>query len=44
VRSKGIDGLTPLGPRLLDARDIDPARLRLRTWLNGELAQDARLG
>lgn len=44
VRSKGIDGLTPLGPRLLDAREIDPARLRLRTWLNGELAQDARLG
>jgi 2-keto-4-pentenoate hydratase/2-oxohepta-3-ene-1,7-dioic acid hydratase in catechol pathway/regulator of RNase E activity RraA len=43
VRSKGIDGLTPLGPRLLDARDIDPAELRLRTWMNGELAQDARL-
>lgn len=44
VRSKGIDGLTPLGPRLLDAKDIDPAELRLRTWMNGELAQDARLG
>ena len=43
VRSKGIDGLTPLGPRLLDARDVDPARLRLRTWKNGEVAQDARL-
>ena len=44
VRSKGIDGLTPLGPRLLDARAIDPAQLRLRTWRNGELAQDAKLG
>ena len=44
VRSKGIDGLTPLGPRLLDARAIDPAQLRLRTWRNGELAQDAQLG
>jgi regulator of RNase E activity RraA/2-keto-4-pentenoate hydratase/2-oxohepta-3-ene-1,7-dioic acid hydratase in catechol pathway len=43
VRSKGIDGLTPLGPRLLDAREVDPAQLRLRTWKNGELAQDARL-
>jgi regulator of RNase E activity RraA/2-keto-4-pentenoate hydratase/2-oxohepta-3-ene-1,7-dioic acid hydratase in catechol pathway len=43
VRSKGIDGLTPIGPRLLDAQDIDRAELRLRTWLNGELAQDARL-
>jgi len=44
VRSKGIDGLTPLGPRLLDARGIDPAQLRLSTWMNGEVAQQARLG
>ncbi|HWM96444.1 MAG TPA: fumarylacetoacetate hydrolase family protein, partial [Streptosporangiaceae bacterium] len=44
VRSKGIDGLTPLGPRLLDARGIDPAALRLRTWKNGEIAQEAKLG
>jgi 5-oxopent-3-ene-1,2,5-tricarboxylate decarboxylase / 2-hydroxyhepta-2,4-diene-1,7-dioate isomerase len=44
VRSKGIDGLTPLGPRLLDARTIDPAALQLRTWKNGEIAQDAKLG
>jgi regulator of RNase E activity RraA/2-keto-4-pentenoate hydratase/2-oxohepta-3-ene-1,7-dioic acid hydratase in catechol pathway len=44
VRSKGIDGLTPLGPRLLDARAVDPAALRLRTWKNGEIAQDAKLG
>jgi regulator of RNase E activity RraA/2-keto-4-pentenoate hydratase/2-oxohepta-3-ene-1,7-dioic acid hydratase in catechol pathway len=42
LRSKGIDGLTPLGPRLLDAGGIDPAELRVRTWLNGALAQDAR--
>ena len=44
VRSKGIDGLTPLGPRLLDARKIDPGALRLRTWKNGQIAQDAKLG
>jgi 2-keto-4-pentenoate hydratase/2-oxohepta-3-ene-1,7-dioic acid hydratase in catechol pathway/regulator of RNase E activity RraA len=44
LRSKGIDGFTPLGPRLLDARAVDPAALRLRTWVNGELAQDARPG
>jgi regulator of RNase E activity RraA len=44
VRSKGIDGLTPLGPRLLDAREIDPGTLRLRTWKNGQIAQDAKLG
>jgi regulator of RNase E activity RraA/2-keto-4-pentenoate hydratase/2-oxohepta-3-ene-1,7-dioic acid hydratase in catechol pathway len=43
VRSKGIDRLTPLGPRLLDAREIDPDQLRLRTWTNGKLAQDAKI-
>jgi regulator of RNase E activity RraA/2-keto-4-pentenoate hydratase/2-oxohepta-3-ene-1,7-dioic acid hydratase in catechol pathway len=41
VRSKGVDGFTPLGPRLIDARAVDLAALRLRTWVNGDLAQDA---
>jgi 5-oxopent-3-ene-1,2,5-tricarboxylate decarboxylase/2-hydroxyhepta-2,4-diene-1,7-dioate isomerase len=40
LRSKGRDGYTPLGPRLIDARAIDPAAVRLRTWVNGELVQD----
>lgn len=40
VRSKGGDGYTPIGPELLDARAIDPAGLRLRTWVNGEVVQD----
>jgi 2-keto-4-pentenoate hydratase/2-oxohepta-3-ene-1,7-dioic acid hydratase in catechol pathway len=40
LRSKGADGFTPLGPRLLDAAPLDPAGLRVRTWLNGELRQD----
>ncbi|MEV0277816.1 fumarylacetoacetate hydrolase family protein [Streptomyces sp. NPDC050610] len=40
LRSKGADGFTPVGPRLLDARTLDPAALRLRTWVNGEPAQD----
>lgn len=40
LRSKGADGMTPIGPRLLDARDVDPASVRLRTWVNGELVQD----
>jgi 2-keto-4-pentenoate hydratase/2-oxohepta-3-ene-1,7-dioic acid hydratase in catechol pathway/regulator of RNase E activity RraA len=44
VRSKGIDGFTPIGPGLLDARTIDPEKIRLRTWVNGELAQDALSG
>src|ERR1019366_7230668 len=42
LRSKGLDGDTPVGPRLIDARAVDLAALRLRTWVNGELAQDAR--
>jgi regulator of RNase E activity RraA/2-keto-4-pentenoate hydratase/2-oxohepta-3-ene-1,7-dioic acid hydratase in catechol pathway len=42
VRSKGVDGFTPLGPRLIDARAVDLAAVRLRTWVNGALAQDAR--
>jgi regulator of RNase E activity RraA/2-keto-4-pentenoate hydratase/2-oxohepta-3-ene-1,7-dioic acid hydratase in catechol pathway len=41
LRSKGIDGFTPIGPRLLDARAVDQQALRLRTWVNGDLAQDA---
>jgi 2-keto-4-pentenoate hydratase/2-oxohepta-3-ene-1,7-dioic acid hydratase in catechol pathway/regulator of RNase E activity RraA len=40
LRSKGGDGFTPLGPELLDAAALDPAALRVRTWVNGELVQD----
>jgi 5-oxopent-3-ene-1,2,5-tricarboxylate decarboxylase/2-hydroxyhepta-2,4-diene-1,7-dioate isomerase len=40
LRSKGGDGFTPLGPRLFDAAGVDPAGLRVRTWVNGVLAQD----
>ncbi len=40
VRSKGGDGFTPIGPQLIDARTVDPAALRVRTWVNGTLAQD----
>jgi len=40
VRSKGGDGYTPIGPGLIDARTVDPTTLRVRTWLNGQVAQD----
>ncbi|MEE1620806.1 fumarylacetoacetate hydrolase family protein [Zafaria sp. J156] len=40
VRSKSGDGYTPLGPALLPASSVDPDALRLRTWVNGSLAQD----
>lgn len=41
VHSKGFDGFTPVGPRLLDAAAVNPAELRLRAWVDGELVQDA---
>jgi regulator of RNase E activity RraA/2-keto-4-pentenoate hydratase/2-oxohepta-3-ene-1,7-dioic acid hydratase in catechol pathway len=44
VRSKGVDGFTPLGPDLIDASSVDPTALRLRTWVNGDLVQDACTG
>jgi 2-keto-4-pentenoate hydratase/2-oxohepta-3-ene-1,7-dioic acid hydratase in catechol pathway/regulator of RNase E activity RraA len=40
LRSKGGDGFTPLGPGLIDARTVDPAGLRVRTWVNGASVQD----
>ena len=40
VRSKGGDGYTPVGPRLVPAAELDPARIGVRTWLDGELVQD----
>ncbi|MFE7835116.1 fumarylacetoacetate hydrolase family protein [Streptomyces sp. NPDC057474] len=41
VHSKGWSGFTPVGPRLLTAAGIDPQTLRVRTWLDSELVQDA---
>ena len=40
LRSKGGDGFTPIGPALIAASTIDPATLRVRTWLNGALVQN----
>ncbi|GAB3119730.1 fumarylacetoacetate hydrolase family protein [Glaciibacter psychrotolerans] len=40
LRSKGGDGFTPLGPIVIPAADLDPAALRVRTWVNGALVQD----
>jgi 2-keto-4-pentenoate hydratase/2-oxohepta-3-ene-1,7-dioic acid hydratase in catechol pathway/regulator of RNase E activity RraA len=40
VRSKGGDGFTPLGPSVIPANSVDPAALRIRTWVNGEIVQE----
>ena len=44
LRNKGGDGFTPLGPRWIPAADVDPAGLRVRTWVDGELVQDDSSG
>jgi 2-keto-4-pentenoate hydratase/2-oxohepta-3-ene-1,7-dioic acid hydratase in catechol pathway/regulator of RNase E activity RraA len=44
LRSKGADGFTPLGPDYLDAADVDPNDLRICTWVNDELLQEASTG
>ena len=40
LKSKGGDGFTPLGPDVINAADIQPDALRVRTWVNGELVQE----
>jgi 2-keto-4-pentenoate hydratase/2-oxohepta-3-ene-1,7-dioic acid hydratase in catechol pathway len=39
ARAKGFDTFAPLGPCIVDG--LDPSRLRLRTYLNGAVCQDA---
>jgi 2-keto-4-pentenoate hydratase/2-oxohepta-3-ene-1,7-dioic acid hydratase in catechol pathway len=42
TRAKGADTFCPWGPWITTADEVDPGDLRLRTWVNGELRQDAR--
>ena len=39
TRAKSFDTFCPVGPRLVPA--LDPARLRIRAYLNGSIKQDA---
>src|SRR5215210_484124 len=41
LRVKGQDGFLPLGPELVPARELDPEAFTLRTYLNGEVVQEA---
>jgi 5-oxopent-3-ene-1,2,5-tricarboxylate decarboxylase / 2-hydroxyhepta-2,4-diene-1,7-dioate isomerase len=43
-RVKGQDGFCPLGPYLVDANDVNPDDLVLRTFVNGKKVQEARIG
>jgi 5-oxopent-3-ene-1,2,5-tricarboxylate decarboxylase/2-hydroxyhepta-2,4-diene-1,7-dioate isomerase len=44
LRVKGQDGFLPLGPELTPAADFDPTNFTLRTYLNGEVVQEADAG
>ena len=41
VKAKGFDSFGPLGPYLVTLDEVrDPDRMRVRSWVNGELKQD----
>jgi 5-oxopent-3-ene-1,2,5-tricarboxylate decarboxylase/2-hydroxyhepta-2,4-diene-1,7-dioate isomerase len=44
LRVKGQDGFLPLGPELVPAAEFDPGSFTLRTYLNGEVVQEAGAG
>jgi len=44
LRVKGQDGFLPLGPELVPASAFDPTDFTLRTYLNGEVVQEATAG
>jgi len=44
LRVKGQDGFCPLGPSLVDAADVDPGNLTIRTFVNGEQVQEGNTG
>jgi 2-keto-4-pentenoate hydratase/2-oxohepta-3-ene-1,7-dioic acid hydratase in catechol pathway len=42
TKGKSLPASTPLGPWLVPADEVDPAALRLRSWVNGETRQDSK--
>ena len=44
LRVKGQDGFCPLGPAMVDAADVDPQDLVVRTFVNGEQVQEGDTG
>jgi len=44
LRVKGQDGFLPIGPELVPAAEFDPTHYTLRTYLNGEVVQEATAG
>ncbi|MBA2536584.1 MAG: fumarylacetoacetate hydrolase family protein [Actinobacteria bacterium] len=44
LRVKGQDGFCPIGPDVVDADDVDPTDLALRTYVNREVVQVGNTG
>jgi 5-oxopent-3-ene-1,2,5-tricarboxylate decarboxylase / 2-hydroxyhepta-2,4-diene-1,7-dioate isomerase len=44
LRVKGQDGFLPIGPEVVPASEFDPADFTLKTYLNGEVVQEATAG
>jgi 5-oxopent-3-ene-1,2,5-tricarboxylate decarboxylase/2-hydroxyhepta-2,4-diene-1,7-dioate isomerase len=44
LRVKGQDGFCPIGPDMVDALDVDPTDLPLRTYVNGRVVQEGNTG
>jgi 5-oxopent-3-ene-1,2,5-tricarboxylate decarboxylase/2-hydroxyhepta-2,4-diene-1,7-dioate isomerase len=44
LRVKGQDGFCPLGPAMVDAADVDPEDLTVRTFVNGDQVQHGHTG
>jgi 2-keto-4-pentenoate hydratase/2-oxohepta-3-ene-1,7-dioic acid hydratase in catechol pathway len=45
ARGKSLDTFCPMGPHIITRDEIaDPQNLAIRTWVNGELRQDANTG
>jgi 5-oxopent-3-ene-1,2,5-tricarboxylate decarboxylase/2-hydroxyhepta-2,4-diene-1,7-dioate isomerase len=44
LRVKGQDGFLPIGPELVPASEFDPTNFTLKTYVNGEVVQEATAG
>jgi 5-oxopent-3-ene-1,2,5-tricarboxylate decarboxylase / 2-hydroxyhepta-2,4-diene-1,7-dioate isomerase len=44
LRVKGQDGFLPIGPEVVPASEFDPGDFALKTYLNGEVVQEATAG
>jgi 5-oxopent-3-ene-1,2,5-tricarboxylate decarboxylase/2-hydroxyhepta-2,4-diene-1,7-dioate isomerase len=44
LRVKGQDGFCPIGPDMVDAGDVEPSDLTLRTYVNGGVVQEGNTG